>query len=79
MDIDGLGEKIIILLITNKLINDVSDIFDLKNNQISVLDRMGEKSAANIIDSINKAKTTTMSRFIHALGIRNVGDHYQKY
>ena len=78
MDIDGLGEKIVQLLIQNKLVKNISDIFQLTHLQISDLDRMGDKSASNIIDSINKSKNTTMARFIHGLGIRNVGNHLSK-
>ena len=78
MDIDGLGEKIVQLLIQNKLVTNIADIFELSNVQISALDRMGDKSASNIIDSINESKNTTMARFIHGLGIRNVGNHLSK-
>jgi len=78
MDIDGLGEKIVQLLIQNKLVTNISDIFELSHIQISALDRMGDKSASNIIDSINESKNTTMARFIHGLGIRNVGNHLSK-
>ena len=78
MDIDGLGEKIVQLLIQNKLVTNIADIFELSNVQISALDRMGDKSASNIIDSINESKNTTMARFIHGLGIRNVGSHLSK-
>ena len=78
MNIDGLGEKIVQLLIQNKLVKNISDIFQLTHLQISDLDRMGDKSASNIIDSINKSKNTTMARFIHGLGIRNVGNHLSK-
>ena len=78
MDIDGLGNKIILLLIKNKLIANVSDLYKLKESQISILDRMGTKSAINIINAINGSKKTTMSRFLNALGIRNVGEHLSK-
>ena len=78
LDIDGLGEKIVQLLIKNKLIANISDIFELSHEQISTLERMGNKSAENIINSINKSKNTTMARFIHGLGIRNVGNHLSK-
>ena len=78
LDIDGLGEKIVQLLIKNKLIINISDIFELSHEQISSLERMGNKSAENIINSINKSKNTTMARFIHGLGIRNVGNHLSK-
>ena len=78
MDIDGLGSKIILLLIKNKLITNVSDLYKLNESQISTLDRMGTKSAINIIKAINASKKTTMSRFLNALGIRNVGEHLSK-
>ena len=78
MDIDGLGHKIILLLINNNLVNNVSDIFNLNKKQIADLDRMGDKSAYNLITSIEKSKNTTMARFIHALGIRNIGEHLSK-
>ena len=78
MDIDGLGHKIILLLINNNLVNNVSDIFNLDKQHIADLDRMGDKSASNLIASIKKSKNTTMARFIHALGIRNVGEHLSK-
>ncbi len=74
MDIDGLGEKIIDQLIENKLISDVADIFFLELNQLLSLDRFAEKSARNLIDSINKCKQTTLPRFVYALGIRGVGE-----
>ena len=73
INIDGLGNKIIELLISNKLISDLSDLYNLKKEDISILERMGDKSAENIIDAINKSKITTLSRFINGLGIRNVG------
>ena len=78
MDIDGLGEKIITLLIKNNLVRNISDIFYLKHSDISNLDRLGDKSANNILDSINKSKLSTMSKFINGLGIRNVGQHTSK-
>ena len=78
LDIDGLGEKIVQLLIENQLVSTIADIFTLTHDQLSTLDRLGDKSAQNIIDSINKSKYTTMSRFIHGLGIRNVGVHLSK-
>ena len=78
LDIDGLGEKIVQLLIHNNLISNVADIFMLNHKQLSDLDRLGDKSANNIIKSISKSKNTTMSRFIHGLGIRNVGEHLSK-
>ena len=78
MDIDGFGIKLVEQLVNNGIINCVSDIFNLNITILSNLDRMAEKSAQNILDSIEKSKTTTMARFIHALGIRNVGEHSAK-
>ena len=78
MNIDGLGNKIILLLIANNLIQNVSDIFNLQKEDIKSLDRMGDKSASNLIEAIEQSKHTTMSRFIHALGIRNIGEHLSK-
>ena len=78
MNIDGLGDKIIEQLIDRQLIKNIDDIYSIEKNQISNLDRLGDKSAANIIDSINNSKKTTFARFIYALGIRNVGEHTAK-
>ena len=78
MDIDGFGTKLVDQLVTIGLINNVSDIFQLTLDSLSTLDRMAEKSAQNIIDAIETAKATTLARFIHALGIRNVGEHASK-
>jgi DNA ligase (NAD+) len=78
LDIDGLGNKIITLLISNNLISNFSDLYKLKASQISILDRMGEKSAQNIIKSIDTSKNTSLSRFIHGLGIRNIGQNAAK-
>tara|TARA_Y100000590_G_scaffold215425_1_gene244136 strand:- start:247 stop:2247 length:2001 start_codon:yes stop_codon:yes gene_type:complete len=78
MDIDGFGTKLVDQLVTIGLINNVSDIFQLTLDSLSNLDRMAEKSAQNIMDAIETAKATTLARFIHALGIRNVGEHASK-
>lgn len=78
MDIDGFGEKLVEQLVDNNIISNISDIFQLEINDIKNLDRQGEKSAQNTIDSIDKSKTATLSRFIHGLGIRNVGEHASK-
>jgi len=74
MDIDGLGEKIIDQLLESKLIDDVSDIYTLSLDSLKDLDRFGDKSAKNLINSIHKSKETTLGRFIYALGIRGVGE-----
>ncbi len=78
MDIDGVGEKLIDQLVEKKLINSVDDLFSLTVHQLSELERMAEKSAENTINAINNSKTTTFHRFVHALGIRNVGEHGAK-
>ena len=78
LNIDGLGVKIVELLINKNLINNISDIYYLKYKDIAVLEGMGDKSAKNIIDSINKSKQTTLSRFLFGLGIRHVGQNSAK-
>jgi NAD-dependent DNA ligase (contains BRCT domain type II) len=78
MNIEGLGVKIVEQLIENKLVKNIDDLYSIKKNEISKLDGLGEKSAENIIDSINNSKETTFSKFVYALGIRNVGEHTSK-
>jgi DNA ligase (NAD+) len=73
-DIDGLGDKIIEQLVDQKLVKTPADFFRLEFVQISNLERMGEKSAANLIQSLEKSKQTTLSKFIYSLGIREVGE-----
>ena len=74
MNIDGLGQQIIDLLIANNLINDVADLYLLKAEDIEKLDRMGEKSASNLINAIERSKGAGLERLIYALGIRQVGE-----
>ncbi len=76
MNIDGLGEKIIIQLIDAGLVNTVADLYLLlnKREQLASLERMAEKSADNLIGALEKSKETTLDRFIYALGIREVGE-----
>jgi len=78
LDMDGLGEKLIDQLVNEKIIKNVDDLFQINKNQLANLERMGDKSADNIIESINNSKLTTFSRFIYALGIRHVGEHTSK-
>ena len=78
LDMDGLGEKLIDQLVNERIIKKVDDLFQIKKNQLANLERMGDKSADNIIESINNSKLTTFSRFIYALGIRHVGEHTSK-
>ena len=78
MNIDGLGGKIIKLLLDQNLISDFSDLYKLQINDIAVLDRMGEKSAENIIKAIKNSKQTTLAKFIHGLGINHIGQNASK-
>ena len=73
-NIDGLGPKIIDRLFDEGLVNDPSDLFDLKEEDVKVLERFAEKSAENLIKSIKEKTEVTLARFIYALGIRNVGE-----
>ena len=73
MNIDGLGENIISKLLENKLIENISDIYTLKFEDIASLKKNGKKFAQNLIESINKSKQNDLYRLITALGIRHVG------
>jgi len=74
-DIDGLGEKLIEQLVDKDLLFSYADIFRLKEDMLKNLDRMGSKSAGNIVRAIENSKRITLNRFIYALGIRHVGEH----
>jgi DNA ligase (NAD+) len=74
MDIEGLGEKLVDQLVDRGAVKTPADIYGLGLEQLAVLDRMGEKSAANLITAIEASKQTTLARFIFSLGIRNVGE-----
>jgi len=74
MDIEGLGEKLVDSLVTAELASDPSDIYHLTVEKLIELERMGEKSAQNVINAIEGSKHTTMARFIYALGILGVGE-----
>jgi len=74
MDIDSLGEKLLQQLVENNLITSPVDLYNLKEEQLSSLERMGKKSADNVIKSINKSKQVTFRKFIYALGIRHTGE-----
>jgi DNA ligase (NAD+) len=78
MNIDSLGEETVALLYDNKLISNVADIYDLKKEQIIPLERMAEKSAENIINSIENSKQVGFERVLFALGIRYVGETVAK-
>ncbi|MFK7815879.1 MAG: NAD-dependent DNA ligase LigA [Gammaproteobacteria bacterium] len=73
MDIEGLGDKLVDQLVDEKLISSVQDLFYLDVNKICALERMGEKSASNLLAAIESSKQTSFARFIYSLGIREVG------
>ncbi len=73
LNIEGLGEKNVNLLVDSKLVNNLSDLYRLDVTQIAKLDRFGELSAKKLIDAIEKSKSMPLSKFITALGIRHVG------
>ena len=74
MDIDGLGDRLIEQLIQQGMIENAADLYHLDKDQLAGLERMGEKSAGNILTALEQSKQTTLSRFIYALGIREVGE-----
>jgi DNA ligase (NAD+) len=74
MDIEGLGEKLVDQLVENDLLKTPADIYRLTQEVLGELERMGEKSAANLVSAIDHSRNTTLPRFIYALGIRNVGE-----
>jgi len=73
MDIEGLGEAVVDQLVSEELVSNYADIYDLQKEDLIPLERMGEKSAQNLIDAIKKSKERPLDRLIHALGIRFVG------
>ena len=85
LDIEGLGEKIVDQLVDQNLVRTPADLYRLGFSALANLERMGEKSADNLIQAINQSRNTTLARFIFALGIRHVGEttakdlanHYQ--
>ena len=74
MDIEGLGAKLIEQLVAIDRIHTPADIYQLTRDELADMDRMGEKSAENLIASIEKSKSTTLARFLFSLGIREVGE-----
>jgi len=74
-DIDGLGDKLIEQMVEKGLLFSYADIFRLEEEPLKNLERMGSKSAVNILSAIEKSKRITLSRFLYALGIRHVGEH----
>ena len=74
MDIDGLGDKLVEQLVDAQLIKDPADLFQLTAEQLAGLERMGDKSAENLVNALQAAKHTRFARFLYALGIREVGE-----
>jgi len=74
LDVDGLGDKVVEQLVDEGLINNAADLFNLSVEQIAALDRMGDKSAENLVNALATAKETRFARFLYALGIREVGE-----
>jgi DNA ligase (NAD+) len=73
-DIEGLGEKLVDQLVNKALVRTPADLYTLDATTLKNLERMGQKSAANIIAALERSKSTTLARFIYALGIRDVGE-----
>jgi DNA ligase (NAD+) len=74
MDIDGLGSKLVEQLVDQGLVQNIADLYNLQMDSLLLLDRMGQKSADNLLNGLEKSKQTTLAAFIFALGIRDVGE-----
>ena len=74
LDIEGLGEKIVDQLVDAGLVESLPDVYALTKETVEALDRMAEKSAANLVANIEASKKTTLARFLYGLGIRHVGE-----
>lgn len=74
MNIDGLGPQIVNALLENGLIHDCADLYLITEKQVADIERMGKKSAQNLINSINNSKSAGLERLVYALGIRNIGE-----
>jgi DNA ligase (NAD+) len=74
MDIEGLGDKLVDQLVDAGLVHSPADLYDLSVDKLAGLERMGEKSAQNLVAAIEKSKQTSLARFLFSLGIRNVGE-----
>jgi DNA ligase (NAD+) len=74
MNVEGIGDKLVEQLVDLNMITDVADIYSLTREQLANLDRMGEKSADNILSALEHSKKTSLAKFIYALGIREVGE-----
>ena len=74
MDVDGLGDKLVDQLVDSDQVKTLADLYHLKLDTLANLDRMAEKSAVNLLEALEKSKTTTLGRFLFSLGIRHVGE-----
>ena len=74
-DIEGLGEKLVDQLVDKGLVRRISDLYHLTKEQLAALERMGDKSAQNLLEQLERSKGMSLARFIYALGIRYVGEH----
>jgi DNA ligase (NAD+) len=74
MDVDGLGDKLVDQLVDSGQVKTLADLYHLKLETLSNMDRMAEKSAVNLLEALEKSKTTTLGRFLFSLGIRHVGE-----
>ena len=74
LDIEGLGEKLVDQLVEREMVTTVADVFRLEEGALAELDRMGEKSARNLVEGIRRVRRTTLDRFLYGLGIRDVGE-----
>jgi DNA ligase (NAD+) len=74
MDIDGLGDKLIEQLVDADMVQDAADLYALSVDDLAGLERMGGKSAQNLVEALRRSRSTTLARFIYALGIREVGE-----
>lgn len=74
LDIEGMGEKLIDQLVDRGMLSTPADMYDLTAEALAGLDRMAEKSAANVLEALERSKRTTLPRFLYALGIRDVGE-----
>ena len=73
LEMDGIGEKLIEALLDNGLVESIADLYRLNHSQISNLERMGDKSAYNVLDELAKTRTLNLAKFLHALGIERIG------
>ncbi len=78
MDVEGLGDQLVDQMVERNVVTTAADLYRLGLASLATLDRMADKSAANVLKAIEKSKSTTLSRFIYALGIRHVGESTAK-